>query len=515
MRRHLFFFIIAFIIIAFSSCNKGGGAPHAAVMKEFISTGEDSSGVVDNTMIFQKSDTSAASGMTTSPVTEKPERVIDTTDVMRNASSETFDGFEIPRGAQINSVNPLSAANELRIGSFLSGNLNSGNEIWYRVRTANACILTVETESNIDTYLEVYDAQMNLISENDDGINSNARINLIAQANAVYLFKLRGYNSYINGPFRILADSKSVTELREDTIVNGNIISGQENWYSVRASRSGYLIVETSGVVDTILEAFNENNDSLLWDDDSTGTVNAKVRIHATAGKLYYFLLKSRGNGAYRILAGSSAYPASTVLNIGSFLNGNVTPGSEYWYTVRAEQSGSLTVETLGNTNIYIDVYDENYKHITSDQGSEYPNSKVIIYISTGKTYYFILRGAMTDTSGAFRILASFQPFPSPIPLAAGSFHNGNIEQGKEIWYSVRPARNGRLTVETTGNTDTALDAYINDYEHFASNDDNYADNIVNRNAKIIFPNANANTVYIFKLTCYNSGPYRIFAYLE
>ena len=69
------------------------------------------------------------------------------------------------------SVGNLFAQNiqELRIGSFISGNVNSGQEIWYSVRTAQTGFITVETDSNIDTYLVAYDAQRNQITENDDG----------------------------------------------------------------------------------------------------------------------------------------------------------------------------------------------------------------------------------------------------------------------------------------------------------------------------------------------------------
>ncbi|MDR0463500.1 MAG: hypothetical protein LBG94_00115 [Treponema sp.] len=402
---------------------------------------------------------------------------------------------------------------ELRIGAFLSGNLSSGQEIWYSVRTTQACILTVFTESNIDTYLEVYDAQRNLITENDDGDDLNAKLNILAQANTNYLFKLRGYSDSVTGSFRIFADSKTITELRIGSPVSGNITPSGEYWYSVRATQNGYLVVETSGDTDTYLTAYDGNFFWLAEDDDGAGYPNARIRLRVSAGNNYIFVLRGYENtsGAFRISAASQGYPPAASLNVGSFLNGNITSGGEYWYSVRATQSGFITVETSGNTDTYLEVFDESYNFITSDDDSAGGgNARIRIQAVAGRTYLFLLRGYSSDTTGSFRILSNYQAFPAPTPLAVGSFLNGYIDYEGEIWYSVRTARSGTLVVETSGSTDTVLEVYNNAYELIDRNDDNE-----DLNARIRINNVNANTTYIFKLTCFSSGNFRIYAFME
>jgi len=58
----------------------------------------------------------------------------------------------------------------------------------------------------MDTYLELYDNNRILISENDDGGEGyNAKLEIIATAGKTYFIKLRSYNNDENGPFRIFA----------------------------------------------------------------------------------------------------------------------------------------------------------------------------------------------------------------------------------------------------------------------------------------------------------------------
>ena len=512
-------------------------------------------------------------------------------------------------------------AQELRIGSFSSGNLRQGQEVWYSVRTTQAGVLSVETESSIDTYLEAYDAQRNLIREDDDSAgNYNARIELIVQANVTYFFKVRAYSRDDSGSFRVFAAIKPLAALRMGSAVNGNIAAGDIIWYSVQASQRGYLTIETSGAanimtwiydenmellaygeagervrinavqgrtyyarlesigsgafritannqaypapvtlnigsslngtvapagenwysvrvtqnglltvqaasaIDTVLNAYDSNYNHLAYDDDSAGDLNPRIRIPVTAGNVYYFALKGLGTNTGGSFSISASTPVFTPLTVGSFVNGYMENGRDFWYSVRATQSGYLIVETTGNVDTVLEAYDVNFNHLAfDDDGTGTYNAKIRIPVATGSIYHFLLRSNATTYvysendyasysygSGSFRILASSQPFPTPTPLNVGSFLNGNIGNEGEIWYSVRTTRSGHLTVETTGSTDTVLDAFASDYQHIERNDDNE-----DLNARIRINGVSANTTYIFRLTSFGPGPFRIYAIMD
>jgi len=305
---------------------------------------------------------------------------------------------------------------ELRVGSFFSGNLNAGQEIWYSVRAVENGFLSVETSGNIDTYLEAYDNNRNIIIEDDDGGEElNAKAEFVAIAGRTYLFKLRGFNSSVTGPFRVFASQRpmpQITELRIGSFHSGNIASGGDYWFSVRADMNGILTVETSGDIDTMLDAYDSNFVYIDSDDDSGENYNAKIEIGVRNGITYYFNLSGYGgvSGAYRITASTSSYPVPVSINFGTFQSGNLSAGQDYWYSVRTARRGTVTIETMGTTDTYLEAYSDSYELLSfNDDGGENTNAKIELLTEANRTLIFRLKGYSTDTTGPFRIFASFE----------------------------------------------------------------------------------------------------------
>jgi hypothetical protein len=187
---------------------------------------------------------------------------------------------------------------ELRIGAPVSGNISRGGEYWYSIRAASNGLVTVRTMGDdVDTYMYAYNANREIIAENDDGDEEeddlNARITIPVSANQTYYFKVRGYDSSETGSYRIVANTFSVTPLSFATQVSGRISSGGEYWYSVRPTRNGLLTVETKGNdVDTCMYAYDANGERLDEDDDSGQGYNARITIPASANQTYYFKVR-------------------------------------------------------------------------------------------------------------------------------------------------------------------------------------------------------------------------------
>ena len=146
------------------------------------------------------------------------------------------------------------------------------------------------------------------------------------------------------------------------------------------------------------------------------------------------------------------------------------------------------------------------------DDGGDGYNAKIELIVSSGTVHFFKLRGYDEDERGLFRIFASHSPMPPITELRPGSSQSGNIEIGKSYWFSVRPASNGVLTVETTGDTDTMLEVYNENFVFLDEDDDSGTD----LNAKIVL-NVRQGRTYYFILSAYDtdSGPYRISARVE
>jgi len=269
---------------------------------------------------------------------------------------------------------------------------------------------------------------------------------------------------------------QNAQELRFGSIVSGNLRSNEEIWYSIRATETCLLAVETTGSTDTYLEIYNSQRSLIIEDDDGGNDGNARVEILAASGNSY--LVKLRGysdsSGPFRIMAGFTPISEVTELRPGAVLSGSITSGQRKLYSVRTAEAGLYTVETSGNTDTYLDAYDSSYMYIGyNDDGDNDYNAQLEIIAEANKTYYFVLRGYENDTSGSYRIWVSFES------IDIGSTNNTNrstaavLNLGEAIpvsitathqsrWFVYELTRSGIVTfvVQTRGRMDTRLYLY-------------------------------------------------------
>jgi len=311
--------------------------------------------------------------------------------------------------------------------------------------------------------------------------------------------------------------AQNAQELRVGSFLSGNLGSGQEIWYSVRATEAGILTVETTSNIDTYLEAYDSQRNIIAEDDDGGEGNNAKIELLVTANTTYLFKLRgysSSTTGQFRIFAAHRPMPAMTELRIGSFHNGQINRGEDYWFTLRTAESGMITIETTGSTDTFMDVYNDAFALIASDDdGGEGNNARVELVVRAGATYYIKIRGFSSSTTGPYRVMAATRTLPTPVQLRLGSFVSANLSPGGEFWYSVRTTGRGRLIVETTGSTDTYMEAYTDNYTLITEDDDGGE----GYNARISIA-VEANRTYIFKVRGYSSstsGAFRVFASME
>jgi hypothetical protein len=273
--------------------------------------------------------------------------------------------------------------------------------------------------------------------------------------------------------------------------------------------------VETSGNTDTFLRAYNASYDLIAEDDDSGAGLNARLELFVQQGQTYNIVVSGLNSGPYQIRASNSPIQATDLL-LDNDVSGNISIGESYWYRVRATQNGNLIVETNGGLDTYLEVYDESYNQLGSDDDSGNGfNARLNINAVAGQSYLIKVRAFNNEISGPYRIWASFRGFAPPIApgpqitgLRLGTAASGYLGGGDEYWYSVSAIGNVYLTVQTIGNTDTYLKAYNSSNTLLAADDDSGG----NGQAALQIP-VQAGQIYLFKLTGYNSsvtGPYII-----
>ena len=310
---------------------------------------------------------------------------------------------------------------ELRLGGVpVSGTLNAGSEIWYSVRAASNGFLIIETTGDTDTYLEAYDAQRNLIMENDDGgEGTNARIEMFAAAGRTYLFKLRGFGGHTTGPYRIWASAEPIpaaTELRLGTERQVNLSAGARHWYSVRTTAAGYVVVETSGnEIDTFMQAFDSQYNLLTEDDDSGSGTNARIELLVQPNQTYFFVVRGYSNteaGPYSIWASHEPIPPDTERNTEraravAVRLGEAIPvffraiNESRWYRYEATRPGTVfVVQTRGNLDTTLLLYDSRGNLITEDRYSGEGLNGLIHQRLNAGTYFIEVRTYTNGVTG-------------------------------------------------------------------------------------------------------------------
>ena len=294
---------------------------------------------------------------------------------------------------------------ELHFGTWVPGTLREGEEQWFSVRPAQAGLVVVETSGETDTYLEVFDASRTLISENDDGGEEyNAKLEIIAEAGRTYLYKLRCYDEDESGPYQIRAvfSSISAMELRPGAWVQGTLREGEEQWFSVRSSQAGFLVVETSGHLDTFLAAFNASGPLIKDNDDGGEGLNARVEISVETGMTYYFKLSEFDNegGSFQIRADFEFIPPDTERNTERSLAAVIrlgesvpvywrSPSESRWYRYDISRPNTLfVVQTRGSSDTILALYDARGNLIEDDDDSgEGQNAMISIRLDPGTVY--------------------------------------------------------------------------------------------------------------------------------
>jgi hypothetical protein len=269
----------------------------------------------------------------------------------------------------------------------------------------------------LDTCLEVYDAQDQLLADDDDsGEDYNARIEVFVAAGKTYRVKLRSYDEDEEGKFSILLNYKPLpqpTELHFGTSLSGRLSSGDEHWFSVRSpSKAGILVVETHGDTDTFLKVYDSLYNFISGDDDGGEGYNALVEIFAEPDKTYLIKLKCYDKderGRYSISADLESVPGDEERNTERSRAIAIRLGEAFqvffrtetesrWFRYDLQRTAKFVVQTRGNMDTQLYLYDSNGELIAEDDDSgENMNALVSQRLNAG-TYYIEIKTYEEDT---------------------------------------------------------------------------------------------------------------------
>jgi len=189
---------------------------------------------------------------------------------------------------------------------------------------------------------------------------------------------------------------------------------------------------------------------------------------------MWYKIRALAAASLFLFISGSIFAQAPRELRFGNWVSANLRQGDEHLYNVRAPGNGIIIVETSGDMDTYLEVYDDYDELIAeNDDWDDYDyNAKVEIFVNAGENYLVLLRGYDEDESGPYQIRATFENVPPDadqntarsraIPLKLGESMPVYFRTMSESrWYSFNmPGTATTFIVQTRGSLDTVLVLY-------------------------------------------------------
>jgi hypothetical protein len=211
------------------------------------------------------------------------------------------------------------------------------------------------------------------------------------------------------------------------TLINRTIHDENDaDYFLLIPEQEGFLVMETTGDMDTVMEFFNADSDRSLDDDDDGGSGgNARIRYEVQAGRRYIAKVDgySDDTGSYGFRAylvqqirldpdeyeADNDFSSAKTISIGVPQQHSFHSASDVdWVTFEVRQAGRYTIRARGvnssRLDTYIELYDSNRDYIDDDDdGGENMDAFLTVNLQSG-TYYVKVECLDDEPEEAYRI---------------------------------------------------------------------------------------------------------------
>ena len=275
-------------------------------------------------------------------------------------------------------------------GDALERTIHENDEDWFYIESEEEGILTVLTEGELDTVLELYDGETEeMVAESDDYEDDiNARIEYFVMPGRSYLVKagafegesgvygISAYLDYFKDEWEPNDGPENAYELSEGYEEIAALFGDPEDqdWYAVRIPSGGKLLrVWTGGDRDTEISLYDTEGNQLAADDDSGEGGNASISYEASEGTLLVKAIEYEGlPGLYYFNYRLSPVPVpdgyepddtmeeATEIRIDSDpQERNLSaPGDMDWVFFKVAKKGSFGIRAASDVDTYLELYD-------------------------------------------------------------------------------------------------------------------------------------------------------------
>ncbi len=401
--------------------------------------------------------------------------------------------------------NSIQEANTITFGEIYNSSLMPLNDTdYYRIyipsNFSRGKLITLETVGDVDTKLSLYDANKELVAENDDGgEGNNALVSSILGAQGHFFVKVEPYEDEL-GPYQIKQTIVDATTIEFETPYRGNL-SALNSINLLKFSvpqrfRDSHITIETLGSLDTQMEIFDPYGAVVANSDDEGEDNNALTTIPVTAGAVLYVKInpydsENYGNYSLNITPvtidldedePNNSMSSAFDVTFGDSYEGSIIPtGDIDFYRVemprRASSTDFITFETVGDeVDTKITLFGESGDELgTNDDGGEGDNAQVSTLVGNNTFFYLKVEPYGSETGVYGLELTQNQVTEVPFDLPKGGFESEFSSNDPRQLFNIEiPSNSGRseMTIETRGSLDTKMRVYNSTGEEIGSSDD-------------------------------------------
>ena len=301
----------------------------------------------------------------------------------------------------------VEAAESVTEGEFLVTIDTAGAFAYYSFTAPEDGYYTFSTLGDSDTYAYLYDADWNLVFEDDDsGTDYNACVTVALAAGEACYVAFGYYSAEMTGSYVVELECVALGTLVAGEVAESGVTEGgQSVYFIITPDETGLYAISTTGDCDTYAYLYDADGNLIASDDDSGSDYNAQVVAQLEAGQTYYFaacLYYSDEVGDFSVVM--EALQAET-LAVGEEATAALGEGESVYYLFTAEELGVYTFASTGDGDTYAYVYDLQGVLLDSDDDSgEGTNAQVSVALAAGETCIVQFLFYFEDDAGEFTV---------------------------------------------------------------------------------------------------------------
>ncbi len=385
-------------------------------------------------------------------------------------------------------------------GDTVQGTLSPGGaEVWTFDAQAGQYVtvrLDAVDPDNLDTYLELHDADGDVIAEDDDdGESTNSLIvDFHIDASGVYYIHALTYSG--EGDYRLgleVADEPSGGgEIEYGETARGTLHGGGEHEWTFYGEEGDEVSIAMRSVtvgagLDCYLELYSPDGALLIYDDDSGGHFDALIEYYVLPVDGSYRILASDISGEageYELTLEMAQLEIEGRLTYDQVAAATLKPGTRHHWLFEGEQGDIVTISMTAvdeDLDTYLELFAPSGERVATDDDSGGDSNAAILEFVLPLTgvYRVVARGYDDDDAGAYELALESVQLEIQGTLTYGQTASATLEPGARHHWLFEGEEGDVVTISMIAvgeGLDTYLELFAPGGEQVVTDDDSGGD---------------------------------------